>query len=576
MAFPGVAGMRAGDQPERAVEAVLDRTRERTASLNQLLFGAAVVVMSILVATTPFPGDAALFYAAVVLVFLITGATIVIPWNRLPLPLLAAVPVLDIVAITMMELASPDTGLGLLWIFPAIWLPASFGVVGLVGGLVLIVGIYISTIALTQDHEPDFSTYLLVPVIVAVSGSSFLTARRAAAQRMLLDKQARLLGHALERTRRQEQIVTEVLDAVDFGVIRIEKDGSISMANEAHDRLQQTLPQASEGGSPAFRQDGVTPVPAGGLPLERALRGEAFDGQIVWFGEPGADSRAMSVSARRLKDENGGEAGAVLISRDLTGELNALRARDELVASVSHELRTPLTAILGYIDLVIDDDRIPESARAKLEIAERNAERLLGIVADILAASSASQSSVELTITPDDIDIADVLRAAAESLQLRADERNVSFDLTGLEPAHAYADAQRLRQVIDNLISNGIKYNRDGGVVTIGCTVDGDSTWILVRDTGIGMTEEEAAGLFERFYRAESIRSSGVRGTGLGLAISRDIVRAHGGDITVRSYPQIGSTFVVRLPSTRAAAAPAPRVPPRDEEDAASTDEGVL
>jgi len=546
--------------------AALDRTRERMAALNQLLFGVVALLLSVLVLLTPFPGDLGLFFVGVLIMFLATGATLLVPWNRIPLPWLAMIPLLDSTAIMIMRLSSPSpsTAFGLLWVFPVIWLSSGFGLIGLIVALVTSWGMFAVTY-IPGTGPFTYSALLLPLVLAALGGVSYLNARRAAAQQSLLDKQARLLAAALERARRQEQAVTEVLDAVDFGVIRIGPSGGISVTNDAHARLQHALGGEAADGGTAYREDGVTPMPPGEMPLERALRGEAVEGQVVWFGDPGTERVALSVSVRRLKDARGGDAGAVLISRDVTAELTALRARDDLVASVSHELRTPLTSILGYLDLAIDDENVPASARRGLEIAERNAERLLGIVADILAASSASKSSVELAIHPEDIDVADVLFASAESLLPRAAERAVTLDAAGVESAPAYADPKRLRQVVDNLIANAIKYNRDGGHVTIGCTNDGDSTFVLVRDTGLGMSEEDMAGLFERFYRAQSLRGTGRKGTGLGLAISRELVRAHGGDITVRSSPGVGSTFIVRLPATRAAAAPAPHLPPRPD-----------
>ena len=536
--------------PTRAVRA--DTTRERTAALNQLLLGAVVLVLAILVVSGTFPGDLGLFFFGVLIVFVVTGATLVIPWNRIPLLWMALVPSADIAAIAIMSVSGPDVGFGLLWIFPTMWLASSFGLYGLVGGVVAVVGIFFLLAVYSPARDVLYPTFLLPLAITAVAATTYITARRSSAQRALLDKQARLLARALDRTRRQEQEVTEVLDAVDFGVIRLGADGVIAVTNEAHGRLQHAYGSGEQDvAASAYRDDGVTPLPSDELPLERALRGESFDGQLVWFGDPASPRRALSVTARRLHDTTGGDAGAVLISRDVTAEMTALRARDELVASVSHELRTPLTSILGYLDLAIDDPDVPQRARKNLEIAERNAERLLAIVADILAASSSSRSSVELAIRPTDIDVADVVRGAVEALLPRAAERAVVIDESGLEPALAFADPQRLRQVVDNLVSNAIKYNHEGGTVALGTTSDGTSAWILVRDTGVGVAESDKPLLFQRFFRGRTVRGTGMHGSGLGLAISRDLARAHGGDITVRSTPGVGSTFIVRLPAAR-------------------------
>ncbi|SDH30489.1 PAS domain-containing sensor histidine kinase [Microbacterium pygmaeum] len=525
-----------------ALERRGDRTRERAAILNQVLLCAVVFVLFILVGVGPFSGDVLLFLAGVVLIFLITGATFVIPWNRLAVGWLALIPLLDMLAIGVMRLATPGGAVGLLWIFPTMWLAAGFGMLGL-SAVVVVVGVDL----LTAQQFTD-GMLLLTVVLIAVGVTSYLSAGRAAAQRTLLGKQAFLLRRVIERTRRQEQEVTEVLDAVDFGVIRIAADGDIAVTNDAHGRLQRARRSAEDADAEttAFRDDGVTPLPDDELPLQRALRGEAFEGQVVWFGAEPGPRQALSVTVRRLTDPSGTDAGAVLVSRDVTAELSALRARDELVASVTHELRTPLTSILGYLDLAIEDPETTEQVRANLDIAERNAERLLAIVGDILAASSAA-SVVQASLEPGILDARDVVLAAAEALAPRAAARAISVDTSALQSAPVWADALRLRQVVDNLASNAVAYNRDGGTVFLESRTDGLSSWIVVRDTGVGMNDDELAGLFQRFYRANPARRAG---TGLGLAISRDIVRAHGGEITVDSSPGIGSTFTVKLPTT--------------------------
>lgn len=523
---------------------IADRTRDRSATLNQLLLAAVVFLLGALVAVGPFDGDRGLFFLGVVVVSAVTGATLVVPWNRLPYGWVAVVPTLDMIAITIMQLAAPESVLGLLWIFPATWIAGGFGLPGLLGVVVAIAGITGALIGFTA-RDLTYRELLLPLVLFAAAATSHLTARRSNAQRTLLAKQSQLLRSVLARTRRQEQVVTEVLDAVDFGVMRIDPDGRVAVTNEAHGRLQQALDGDED--VPAFRDDGTTRLPSDELPLERARRGEAFDDHVVWFGHEPGSRRALTITARRLTDPGGEDAGAVMISRDVTAELNALRARDELVASVSHELRTPLTSILGYLDLAIEHPDLPEQVRKNLDIAERNAERLLRLIADILAASSSSPSAVEASLVPQSLQADEVARAAAEAAIPRAATRGITVDTSGLEPARVWADPLRLRQVVDNLVSNAITYNKDGGTVFVGTTTDGESSWILVRDTGIGISEAERSRLFERYYKAGIERRTG---TGLGLAISRDIIRAHGGEIGLHSSPGVGTTFIVKLPVT--------------------------
>jgi len=538
---PAAPSRTGGTAPEGA-----DRTRGRTAMLNQLLLTAVVFVLGVLVAIGPFGGEPVLFFLGVVLVVAVTAATLVVPWGRLRYGWVAVVPAIDIVAITLMQVAAPDTVLGLLWIFPATWLAGGFGLLGLFGVIVAIAGI-VSVLTALSATEVTYRTFLLPLVIVAVAATSHLNARRSDAQRMLLAKQSALLASVLARTRRQEQVVTEVLDAVDFGVVRMGASGRVAVTNEAHGKLLQGFELDPDGIEvPAFRDDGTSPLPPDEFPLERARRGEAFDDQVVWFGAEPGPRRALTITARRLIDPDGGDAGAVVVSRDVTAELSALRARDDLVASVSHELRTPLTSILGYLDLAIEDPDTPDAVRASLDVAERNAERLLRIVADILAASSSSPSSVEASLAPQLLDARDLVRGAAADALPRAAARAITIDETGLEPATAWADPLRLRQVVDNLVSNAIAYNKDGGTVFVGTTTDGTSSWILVRDTGVGISDADRSRLFQRYYKAGGERRSG---TGLGLAITRDIVRAHGGELALHSAPGVGSTFIVKLPA---------------------------
>ena len=522
-----------------------DRTRGRTAILNQLLLAAVVFVLGVLVAIGPFHGDEVLFFLGVVMVVVLSAITLVVPWNRVRYGWVAVIPALDVVAITFMQLAAPDTALGLLWIFPTTWLASGFGLLGLFGVLVAIAAI-VSVLTAQSDADVTYETFLLPLVLIAAATTRHLNSRRSEAQRTLLAKQSQLLGSVLARTRRQEQVVTEVLDAIDFGVVRIQPDGRVAIRNNAHGRLQQGLEPDDATAVPAFRDDGVTPLPPDELPLERARRGEDFDDQVVWFGDEQGSRRALTISGRRLSDPDGEDLGAVVVSRDVTAELTALRARDELVASVSHELRTPLTSILGYLDLAIEDPDTPDAVRASLDVAERNAERLLRIVADILSASSSSPTSVEASLVPQLVDVRELVSSAAADALPRADPRAITIDTGGLEPATGWADPLRLRQVVDNLVSNAIAYNRDGGTVFVGTTTDGASSWILVRDTGIGISEADRSRLFQRYYKAGGERRAGA---GLGLAITRDIVRAHGGELALHSSPGVGSTFIVKLPA---------------------------
>ncbi|MFH8252422.1 sensor histidine kinase [Microbacterium sp. B2969] len=522
-----------------------ERTRERTLLLNQLLFGGVVLLAIILIVTTGAIYDVSAFAAATLLAFFATGAAIIVPWDRVSFLVGMLIPVVDVVVIALLIAASPDTGLELLWVFPAMWLGAALGLIGVGVATVLITACYWLVIGLDPERTFTPGVVLLPLTVAAVATTSHFSARRAAAHHVLLERQSQQLRQSVERARRQEDLVTDVLDAVDFGVIRIRTDGSLVVTNEANARM----PQASRDTSRPFAADGITALPPDDLPLARARRGEFFEDELVWYGRPGdARRRALRSTARPVFDTDMKQAGAIVVTRDVTAEELALRAREDLVASVSHELRTPLTSITGYVELALDHDDLPASVRRSLEIAQRNIERLLDLVSDTLAASAASRRGVDLTIHRELTDLAPVVQAAIEAAGPRVAERGITIDGSGIEQTFAFADAGRIRQVVDNLVSNAIKYGREGGHVEVGATQDSDHAWIVVRDDGTGISEQELPRLFERFFRADAVRKTTTHGTGLGLAISRDIARAHGGEITVQSTLGVGTTFVVRLP----------------------------
>ncbi|HXH34640.1 MAG TPA: ATP-binding protein [Plantibacter sp.] len=517
----------------------------------QLLFGLAVV--AILFATLIFQGvdqNGVLFYVGVILAFIATALAPIVPWQQYP-RLLIALPIMDIAAIGFIREGEPLIGAGLLWVFPTIWMASAFGLVGAITAIALICAASWSTLAMTPGDITiaNLPALVVLPMVLAfVAISTTMTAKRTEAQRVLLNKQAGQLETALWRAQDQESRLAEILNAVNFGVVRFDKIGARAMVNRFQTRLQDDVGELSDV-NPAvgvWAEDGLTPLEPADKPYIRSRRGEEFENVTVWLGAPGTERLALALTSRRLYDHEGGYDGTVLVSRNVTTEINAIRARDDLVASVSHELRTPLTSILGYLDLALDDPGLPPRVAKHLTIAQTNGDRLLELIADILAASRDVNRTMALDRT--ECELREIADLSVESLAHVAAERNITIVRHDEESVPLFADPFRLRQVVDNLLSNGIKYNRDGGELSVGVTAEGDTAWVIVRDSGIGISEEDQPKLFERFFRSDLVRNSTVHGSGLGLAISRDIVRLHGGDLTLHSVLGEGTTAVVRIP----------------------------
>lgn len=525
----------------------VDPARDRAVFLNQFLLSAVALLGVVLALVFRTFADLGLLVAGGALAFVITGAALLVPWNRLPPSAIAIIPAADIAMIAVLREGGQSTsGFGLLWVFPAMWAAWAFGWLGTTISVMLITGIY--WLRIGPPDAPITGTAVLLPIMIAATATiSYFMASRASGQRLLLEQQSVALRQAVARGRRQEDLLTDVLEAVDFGVIRVDPDGTQTVANEAHARLAAT---AAEAGG-AYAADGHTRLDPERLPLARALAGEAFERELAWFGAPGERRHALSVTAKQLRGEDGRPAGTLVVTQDVTREALAIRARDDLVATVSHELRNPLTAIIGYLDLALDDPALPEGARRSLEIAERNGERLLALIADILAVSEASASGAAISVAPRPIDLVPVARRAIETARLPADARGMRIELEAAGPAVALADELRVRQVLDNLLSNAIKYGREGGRVEVGCSKAGDQVRVEVRDDGDGIAPDDLPLVFDRFYRADAIRKTATHGYGLGLAISRQIARAHGGDLLAENAEGGGALFTLLLPSGR-------------------------
>ena len=224
--------------------------------------------------------------------------------------------------------------------------------------------------------------------------------------------------------------------------------------------------------------------------------------------------------------------------------------KDDFVSAVSHELRTPLTSIIGYLELLTDGSA-GELAPLQCEVTaaiERNSQRLLALIDDLLTLSRLESAAVELhtEVVPVDELIRKTLRAAMPQLSTRRLEVTVSVDD---DPGTIAGDSQHLHRVLANLLDNAIKFTRDGGSINISATRHGEVFLLRVRDTGIGISQADQERLFSRFFRAAEGSRHAARGSGLGLTVSRAIVDAHGGTIEIDSAPGVGTTMTVVLPN---------------------------
>ncbi len=391
--------------------------------------------------------------------------------------------------------------------------------------------------------------------------------------------------HMEHGLREKERLLDTLVQASPDIVTMIDADGRITEVSQAaqailglppdlvHDELvlrlhPDDLPKAQQAFAALYAQQ----VPA----VELRHRARHGDGHWVTF-----DSRA-----RPIISDDGRMEGVVVVSRDVTADLafeaelraavsraeQANRAKSEFLSRMSHELRVPLNSVLGFAQLLQMEKLGPTQHEAVDHILQAG-RHLLDLIDEVLDITRIETGHLDLVLEP--VEVAPVVRDAVALTTPRAERHGlrVDVDLDDLAPGtHVVANRQRLLQVLLNLLSNGVKYNRPSGSLSVRVAMGpaagpgagpGDRVRIAVADTGRGIAEDDLPRLFEPFDRLGAERS-GVEGTGVGLTLSKHLVERMHGRLEVRSVPGEGSTFTVELPRapTPVAGGSLPR-PPR-------------
>ena len=253
--------------------------------------------------------------------------------------------------------------------------------------------------------------------------------------------------------------------------------------------------------------------------------------------------RIYQVDVSRI-DSDGAAIGAVILVFDVTEQESAEQMRREFTANVSHELKTPLQGIIGSAELIENGMVQPEDMPRFVGHIRAEAQRLVTLIGDIIRLSQLDEGEV---LPKERLDLLEVAQSAADDLQAEAEKKNVHLSVSG-EPAELEGVRQLIYEVAYNLGDNAIKYNVDGGSVSINVSSDGKNAKLTVSDTGIGIAAEDQSRIFERFYRVDKSHSKESGGTGLGLSIVKHAVQYHGGRISMDSAPGKGTSISVSLP----------------------------
>ncbi len=360
----------------------------------------------------------------------------------------------------------------------------------------------------------------------------------------------------IEEEKSLRALQNSILEGLNEGVIFADYQGQIIIETG----LVKQLLRRYSAQRPDHPDDGVPMVPDEALDSYIFLRGvnynhvwslmlramheeNAFIQEISLAG-PG-EPRILEVYVKPLS--YGSTQGALAVLRDVSHVKQLEKIREDFVANVTHELKTPLTSIKGYIDLLRSKRREPEEADQFYEIIDIEADRLQDLISDLLELS-AIQAGDKHSPRREKVYLYPLVDEIFMNLCPLAQKSDIHFHLDVDPDFYLMATEGRMNQLMTNLISNAVKYNKPGGDVRVETKRARNRSIIVVQDNGIGIPEEDKARIFERFYRVSKSRSRELGGTGLGLAIVKHIASLYGGTVRVRSELGKGSSFYVIFP----------------------------
>jgi two-component system phosphate regulon sensor histidine kinase PhoR len=340
--------------------------------------------------------------------------------------------------------------------------------------------------------------------------------------------------------RESSRRLATVLEGMVEGVIALDTSEHVVLANSAAGRVLNFDPIEAAGRS-------LLEV-VRNRPIHEAIAAATVTtGQQVEVETGEGDSRVIRINGTVLP--SGSATRCVLVLHDVT-ELRKLESlRQEFVANVSHELKTPLSSIKAYSETLLNGALYDEdNNRRFVERIDEQSQRLHELILDLI--SIAQIESGQQAFEIDSISLADVAAKCITGQQRAADAKRITLACEGIHPnTRVSADREGLRQILNNLVDNAIKYTPDGGTVALSCRQQESEVVIQVRDTGIGIEAEQLPRVFERFYRVDKARSRELGGTGLGLSIVKHLTQSFGGRVDVSSLQGEGTTFTVILPA---------------------------
>ena len=340
-----------------------------------------------------------------------------------------------------------------------------------------------------------------------------------------------------EVSTQKNQIETILLHMTD-GIIAFNRQGEIILINPAAKKLLSIGPEDNNF-EDIFKKFNLN------INMEKIIYLENWTSTEQRI--PVEDKYAKVIFAP-FKNENERPDGVIAVIQDITEHVKLDNMQKELVADVSHELKTPITSIMGYADTLLEGEYDKETQEKFLNVIATEARRMAKLVTDLLTLSRYDNNK-KIT-QKETFDLGDLVKKCQDKLAIEAKKKNhnVNCFVTADVPP-VYADKYDIERVVLNILSNSIKYTKEGGEIKIYVGFVYNDAYIKVFDNGIGIPEEDLSRIFERFYRVDKARTREMGGTGLGLSIAKEILDKNGGSIDIKSVVGQGTEVVIKIPT---------------------------
>ena len=351
------------------------------------------------------------------------------------------------------------------------------------------------------------------------------------------DEKTELKDKLSEVSTKKNQIETILLHMTD-GIIAFNMSGEIILINPAAKKFLSISPEDNTFND-IFKKFEID------INMEKIIYLESWTSTEKRFQ---VDDRYVKVFFAPFKNEEDRPDGVIAVIQDITEHVKLDNMQKELVADVSHELKTPITSIMGYADTLLEGEYDKETQEKFLGVIASEARRMAKLVTDLLTLSRYDNNKNKTQ--KESFDLGDLVKKCQDKLAIEIKKKNhtVNCFVTADVPP-VYADKYDIERVVLNILTNSIKYTKEGGEIKIYVGFVYNDAYIKIFDNGIGIPEEDLSRIFERFYRVDKARTREMGGTGLGLSIAKEILDKNGGSIDIKSVVGQGTEVVIKIPT---------------------------